>query len=542
MQTSRSDSSHTRCSPPQESCSSDCQVPEDEVTVNTLHKESHPTTTSPMTHFSSSSTVDPSLNLLNPIAVPYSLNLNWVSPIITALTLSAGSSILNLTTELSSSQPQPSCIPQIDTKIRASSCFPLGRSNTVSLLSSPFPASIHQPHHLTEMQINTNINNDCIVTADDDEKPLDLTLKSVISKSSARSSEFIKTKQDSENQKTSSRRKSNKKPSQVKITTKSGTSCSPEQDINITEPKGQRLEPVHHSNSDITSKIDKNGTELYQQWKLDIPDLLKVNESNQKRQKSSINRRPFKAFGNTIPSISTELLLKSSQLIDPILLGNSVDDTTKTIEHIEQRNIKLTSSSPTSTSTDVITTTSDTIITTSSITSTIAKNEERSRRKLVNKRKTRRSQSTSAVIIPLIENEKIQETSENLSTTKSLECLNKIDSSKDVLTSSITSISSSYPELIHIKTVPIITDCNPRMRRFPEMTPKEVKDKAYWEKRVKNNEAARRSRRARKSKELCLKKYADNLEKVNIKLIEEIELLKAEIIHLKGEKYTEKLN
>ncbi|CAH8429152.1 unnamed protein product [Heterobilharzia americana] len=496
MQTSRSDSSHTRCSPPQESCSSDCQVPEDEVTVNTLHKESHPTTTSPMTHFSSSSTVDPSLNLLNPIAVPYSLNLNWVSPIITALTLSAGSSILNLTTELSSSQPQPSCIPQIDTKIRASSCFPLGRSNTVSLLSSPFPASIHQPHHLTEMQINTNINNDCIVTADDDEKPLDLTLKSVISKSSARSSEFIKTKQDSENQKTSSRRKSNKKPSQVKITTKSGTSCSPEQDINITEPKGQRLEPVHHSNSDITSKIDKNGTELYQQWKLDIPDLL-----------------------------------KSSQLIDPILLGNSVDDTTKTIEHIEQRNIKLTSSSPTSTSTDVITTTSDTIITT-----------KRSRRKLVNKRKTRRSQSTSAVIIPLIENEKIQETSENLSTTKSLECLNKIDSSKDVLTSSITSISSSYPELIHIKTVPIITDCNPRMRRFPEMTPKEVKDKAYWEKRVKNNEAARRSRRARKSKELCLKKYADNLEKVNIKLIEEIELLKAEIIHLKGEKYTEKLN
>ncbi|KAF7256033.1 hypothetical protein EG68_07436 [Paragonimus skrjabini miyazakii] len=76
---------------------------------------------------------------------------------------------------------------------------------------------------------------------------------------------------------------------------------------------------------------------------------------------------------------------------------------------------------------------------------------------------------------------------------------------------------------------------NPRMRRFPEMTPSEVKDEAYWEKRVKNNEAARRSRRARKTKEAGLKEYAEKLERANAKLTEEIELLKKEVCRLKSE-------
>ncbi|KAF6775697.1 hypothetical protein AHF37_05351 [Paragonimus kellicotti] len=76
---------------------------------------------------------------------------------------------------------------------------------------------------------------------------------------------------------------------------------------------------------------------------------------------------------------------------------------------------------------------------------------------------------------------------------------------------------------------------NPRMRRFPEMTPSEVKDEAYWEKRVKNNEAARRSRRARKTKEASLKEYAEKLERANAKLTEEIELLKKEVCRLKSE-------
>ncbi|KAA0192408.1 putative par domain protein [Fasciolopsis buskii] len=76
--------------------------------------------------------------------------------------------------------------------------------------------------------------------------------------------------------------------------------------------------------------------------------------------------------------------------------------------------------------------------------------------------------------------------------------------------------------------------CNPRMRRYPEMTPTEAKDQAYWEKRVKNNEAARRSRRARKSKEQSLRDYAERLEKVNTQLLEEIKLLKKEVVRLKS--------
>ncbi|CAL8104056.1 unnamed protein product [Calicophoron daubneyi] len=80
------------------------------------------------------------------------------------------------------------------------------------------------------------------------------------------------------------------------------------------------------------------------------------------------------------------------------------------------------------------------------------------------------------------------------------------------------------------------TLCNPRMRRYPEMTPNEIKDQAYWEKRVKNNEAARRSRRARKSKEASLRDYASQLENSNAKLMEEIEQLKQEVNRLKSEK------
>ncbi|KER26868.1 hypothetical protein T265_05999 [Opisthorchis viverrini] len=78
--------------------------------------------------------------------------------------------------------------------------------------------------------------------------------------------------------------------------------------------------------------------------------------------------------------------------------------------------------------------------------------------------------------------------------------------------------------------------CNPRMRRFPEMTPREVKDETYWEKRVKNNEAARRSRRARKTKETKLREYAEKLEKTNAKLLGEIEILKSEVCRLKSSK------
>ncbi|TNN15210.1 par domain [Schistosoma japonicum] len=372
---------------------------------------------------------------------------------------------------------------------------------------------------------------------DDDDKPLDLTLKSA---TMTKSVELIKSKLDSENSKISSRRKSNRTRRQV-------------QSINERTSTSEKLRESNHksridhqSESISSSTSTKNGMESCpNNWIADIPDLLQLSESNQKRQKSTTmttaNRRPFKTFGNTVPSISREFLLKSSTLIDPLLLASSIEndnqeDGSKSVEHVEQK----------------IITPPDSPTPTNSIPMTSEKN---STRKSMIKTKPRRSQSASA-IAPSNQTEKNDDSNQQtavvdtLSTTKSLETLRKIDKNIDLPTTTqpITSISStpscysSYSELIDTNNSINTTDCNPRMRRFPEMTPSEVKDKAYWEKRVKNNEAARRSRRARKTKELSLKKYADNLEKVNMKLIEEIELLKAEILHLKAEKEAEKLN
>ncbi|KAK4473329.1 hypothetical protein MN116_004491 [Schistosoma mekongi] len=461
------------------------------------------------------------------MTLSYSLDLNWVKPIITALSMSANSSILNLTSELSHSISSSSqnitstySYPQITTtKPRASSCFPLGRqldivtSSSSSLLSSDTYPKTSQD--------------------DDEDKPLDLTLKSA---TLTKSNELIKSKLGSKDSKISSRRKSNRTRRQV-------------QSINEKTPTSEKLRESNHksridhqseSNSPSTSTI--NGMELCSNnWIADIPDLLQLNESNQKRQKSTTmttaNRRPFKTFGNTVPSISRGLLLKSSTLIDPLLLASSIEndnekDGSKSVEHVEHK-IITPPASPTLTNPIPMA------------------SEKNSSQKPMIKTKPRRSQSASA-IPPSSQTEKNNDSNQQttvvdtLSTTKSLETLCKIDKNIDLPT--ITSISStpscysSYSELIDTNNSTNTTDCNPRMRRFPEMTPSEVKDKAYWEKRVKNNEAARRSRRARKTKELSLKKYADNLEKVNMKLIEEIELLKAEIVHLKAEKEAEKLN
>ncbi|RTG90837.1 uncharacterized protein DC041_0011653 [Schistosoma bovis] len=147
------------------------------------------------------------------MTIPYNLNLNWVSPIITALSMSTSPSILNLTSDLShsisssqivtssssSSSPSSSllmsCFPQIATKVRASSCFPFGRrSDNVSLLSPTYP--------------QININTDNLINHDqDDEKPLDLTLKSF---TTIKSDELTKKKLDNENSKIPCRRKSNR--------------------------------------------------------------------------------------------------------------------------------------------------------------------------------------------------------------------------------------------------------------------------------------------------------------------------------------------
>ncbi|CAH8824038.1 unnamed protein product [Trichobilharzia szidati] len=527
-------------------------------------EESHAVTASPTT-ISSLPTIDKSINNnLNPMTLPYNLNLNWVSPIITALSLSASSSILNLNTELATTTTSPSssstllsCIPQMATKLRASSCFSLGRSS-----NSSFATSFHHPPP-PEMKLNTSVNVDSTTATssttnkdngeNDDEKPLDLSVKSLLTNQPAREMNLT-----IENLKTSSRRKLSKprsqatmKPSMMTTTMTAtpppttintpGISYSPEQDVNnikaFKEPQPESIPPMN---------TDKNGIELSQQWKLDIQNLVHLTESNQKRQKSTTHRRPFKAFGNSrIPSITKEILLKSTELVDPLLLASSIEEnTSEAVENTEQKCVTLTP--PTSSSI----TTNDIDNTVSMTNTTSITDKDHSRRKSSSKGKSRRSQSTSAIIPLGVASDTDSKAFPTLSTTKSLESLinNKTDQLKEIIitTPSIASISStpscyssSYPpELIDIEknSSSSTVECNPRMRRFPEMTPKEIKDKAYWEKRVKNNEAARRSRRARKTKELSLKKYADNLEKVNMKLIEEIELLKAEIIQLKAEK------
>ncbi|VDK47515.1 unnamed protein product [Dibothriocephalus latus] len=70
---------------------------------------------------------------------------------------------------------------------------------------------------------------------------------------------------------------------------------------------------------------------------------------------------------------------------------------------------------------------------------------------------------------------------------------------------------------------------NVRMRRHAEMTPTEAKDAMYWEKRWKNNAAARRSRQSRRAKESELSEYAQHLEAANALLQAEISALRQEL-------------
>ncbi|BHF78302.1 hypothetical protein SprV_0602141500 [Sparganum proliferum] len=74
---------------------------------------------------------------------------------------------------------------------------------------------------------------------------------------------------------------------------------------------------------------------------------------------------------------------------------------------------------------------------------------------------------------------------------------------------------------------------NVRMRRHPEMTPTEAKDAMYWEKRLKNNAAARRSRQSRRAKESELSEYARHLETANALLQEEVNALRRELAKYK---------
>lgn len=82
----------------------------------------------------------------------------------------------------------------------------------------------------------------------------------------------------------------------------------------------------------------------------------------------------------------------------------------------------------------------------------------------------------------------------------------------------------------HSPSIPSLTAGG---RRRPRSLPDEQKDEAYWERRRKNNEAAKRSRDARRAKEDQIAIRAALLEQENLKLRVEVAALKTETAKLR---------
>lgn len=74
---------------------------------------------------------------------------------------------------------------------------------------------------------------------------------------------------------------------------------------------------------------------------------------------------------------------------------------------------------------------------------------------------------------------------------------------------------------------------HPNSRKRPKSLPDEQKDEAYWERRRKNNDAAKRSRDARRAKEDEIALRAALLEQENLKLRVEVAALKTETARLR---------
>lgn len=72
----------------------------------------------------------------------------------------------------------------------------------------------------------------------------------------------------------------------------------------------------------------------------------------------------------------------------------------------------------------------------------------------------------------------------------------------------------------------VISNAPSRKKGTP--LPDVLKDEAYWERRKRNNEAAKRSRDARRAKELSTIERAKYLEEENLRLSKEVEVLKHE--------------
>ncbi|CAG5127795.1 unnamed protein product [Candidula unifasciata] len=107
-------------------------------------------------------------------------------------------------------------------------------------------------------------------------------------------------------------------------------------------------------------------------------------------------------------------------------------------------------------------------------------------------------------------------------------------------------LSSSPSVTFHARNSPVLTDtgltsrtslpANPRKRA--SSLPEDQKDEAYWERRRKNNDAAKRSRDARRAKEEEIAIRATFLEQENLKLREEVALLRTETHRLRHMLYS----
>jgi hypothetical protein len=82
-------------------------------------------------------------------------------------------------------------------------------------------------------------------------------------------------------------------------------------------------------------------------------------------------------------------------------------------------------------------------------------------------------------------------------------------------------------------STPSLNSSNSNSRKKGRPLPEELKDDAYWERRRKNNEAAKRSRDARRAKEYEVAIRATILEQENLKLRVEIASLKTELAKLR---------
>lgn len=79
-------------------------------------------------------------------------------------------------------------------------------------------------------------------------------------------------------------------------------------------------------------------------------------------------------------------------------------------------------------------------------------------------------------------------------------------------------------------------------KRNPNPIPDSCKDEAYWERRKRNNESAKRSRELRRIKEAQQSSKVTVLEQENLRLRTEVDMLREELNKLREILYTNNNN